>query len=151
MIASLILPEMLRKQLERETREAFPAECCGLIEGARDGDVARARAFHPTRNLSKDNNRFEIDPAEQIRRMREARERNSEIIGCYHSHPNGRAEPSERDREGAGEDGFLWLIASLSSQQQPVALRAFVWRAPDFSEIPLVSGASLDRAAAPTV
>jgi proteasome lid subunit RPN8/RPN11 len=151
MIASLILPNELGAQLEREAHEAFPRECCGLIEGLYKDGVAHAAVLHPTCNLSGDDDRFEIDPAEQFRLIREARERGAEIIGCYHSHPNGRAEPSSRDREGAGEEGFLWLIASLSAEDRPVALRAFLYRAPAFAEIPLVSGASLDRLASRTV
>jgi len=111
----------------------------------------RATVLHPTRNLSNDNDRFEIDPAEQFRLMRDARERGAEIIGCYHSHPNGRAEPSTRDREGAGEEEFLWLIASLSDADEPVVSRAFAYRALAFVGIPLLSEASLDRLAARTV
>ena len=148
MIASLVLADGLRAQLEREAREAFSRECCGLIEGLYKKGVAHATALHSTRNLSSDADRFEIDPAEQFRLMRNARERSAEIIGCYHSHPNGRAEPSPRDLEGAGEEGFLWLIAALIGARQPITLRAFVFQMPEFTSIPLVSGPSLDRPAA---
>jgi proteasome lid subunit RPN8/RPN11 len=148
MIASLVLPDSFRAQLEREAREAFPRECCGVIEGLYKEGVAHATALHPTRNLSSDVDRFEIDPAEQFRLMRSAHERSAEIIGCYHSHPNGRAEPSPRDVEGAGEEGFLWLIAALADARQPITLRAFAFRTPEFTGVPLVSGPSLDRPAA---
>ena len=46
------------------------------------------------RNLADTPDRFEIDPAEQIKLMRALRGAGREIIGCYHSHPNGSAEPS---------------------------------------------------------
>jgi proteasome lid subunit RPN8/RPN11 len=148
MIASLVLADGLRAQLEREARLAFPRECCGLIEGLYKEGVARATALHPTRNLSSDVDRFEIDPAEQFRLMRNARERSAEIIGCYHSHPNGRAEPSPRDVDSAGEEGFLWLIAALADTRTPITLRAYVFHIPEFTGVPLVSGPSLDRPAA---
>jgi proteasome lid subunit RPN8/RPN11 len=32
------------------------------------------------------------------------------LVGYYHSHPSGPAEPSVRDTEGAMGDGALWLI-----------------------------------------
>jgi proteasome lid subunit RPN8/RPN11 len=34
------------------------------------------------------------------------------LIGHYHSHPRGDAEPSPRDAEAATTDGALWLIAA---------------------------------------
>lgn len=151
MIASLVLPDGLRAQLEREARAALPRECCGLIEGIYKEGIAHAAALHPTSNLLADADRFEIDPTEQFRLIRAARERGAEIIGCYHSHPNGRAEPSERDREGAGEEGFLWLIASLSGEDQPVALRVFAYRGAAFTGVPMLSEPSLDRLTARTV
>ena len=36
------------------------------------------------------------------------------MIGCYHSHPDGAAEPSATRPRGAGEENFLWLIAALA-------------------------------------
>ena len=105
-----VLPAALRTQLAGEAGAAYPGECCGLIEGRRDGDRILATALHPTRNLSSDTDRFEIDPADQFRILRAARGAGAQIVGCYHSHPDGRAEPSARDRAGAGETDFIWLI-----------------------------------------
>jgi proteasome lid subunit RPN8/RPN11 len=113
----LLLADDLREQIAREARAAFPRECCGLIEG----DALRVAALHPARNISEDADRFEIDPADHFRALRMARANGRAIIGCYHSHPNGRAEPSARD--GDGEDGFLWLIAAISGDA--VSLTAF--------------------------
>jgi proteasome lid subunit RPN8/RPN11 len=114
-ILVLLLPQSLRDAIAAESRAAFPRECCGLIEGARKGDVARALAVHPVRNLASEPDRFELDPAEHFRLMRSLRGTGREIVGCYHSHPNGRAELSPRDRENAGEDDFLWLIAGVDA------------------------------------
>ncbi len=136
MIASLVLSEAFRAQLEREAREAYPRECCGLIEGVCEGEAAHAIALHPARNPASESDRFEIDPVEQFRLMREARGRGAEIIGCYHSHPNGAASPSARDREGAGEPDFIWLIASLG-KVQPVALNAYLYKGDTFSPLAL--------------
>ena len=33
-------------------------------------------------------------------------------MGYYHSHPNGRAEPSPTDRASAAHDGKVWAIAA---------------------------------------
>jgi len=115
MIARLMLPQKLRDRLAAEACTAFPRECCGLIEGQRAGDLAEVLDIHPVRNLAIEQDRFELDPVEQFRLMRAMRVTGREIVGCYHSHPNGRAELSPRDRENAGEDDFVWLIVSVSA------------------------------------
>ena len=120
---TLALAPDLRAQIEREARAAFPRECCGLIEGARDGDVLRALALHPSSNLAPEPDRFAIDPALHIALRRALRGTDRALIGCYHSHPNGFAEPSPRDRECLASDGFVWLIAALEGSA--VTLRGF--------------------------
>jgi proteasome lid subunit RPN8/RPN11 len=116
MIARLILPQALRDRIAAQVCAAFPRECCGLIEGTREGGAACASAIHPVHNLESEPDRFELDPAEQFRLMRALRGSGRELIGCYHSHPNGRAELSPRDRAGAGENDFVWLIAGVTAE-----------------------------------
>jgi proteasome lid subunit RPN8/RPN11 len=91
---------------------AHPRECCGLLEGERDGDCVTVTMLHPARNLSGDADRFEIDPADHIRAQKAAHSQGRAIVGCYHSHPGGVARPSARDAQGAAQDDFVWLIAA---------------------------------------
>jgi proteasome lid subunit RPN8/RPN11 len=112
-IVSLLLPEDLRAQIAREAEIALPRECCGLIEGYREDARAVATALHPTRNIAREDDRFEIDPAQHIALLKKLRGSDREIIGCYHSHPNGRAEPSMRD--GESDDDFVWLIVATTA------------------------------------
>jgi proteasome lid subunit RPN8/RPN11 len=126
MLTTLILPTDLRAQLAAEARGAFPHECCGLIEGAREGDSVRAFALRPTANFSEHPDSFEIDPTAHLRLMRELRGSGREIVGCYHSHPCGRPLPSERDRARDCAEGFVWLIAALADETAEVAFAAFV-------------------------
>ena len=121
MISAFFLPPALRARIAQEARAAFPHECCGLIEGVRG--EARATALHPTKNLATESDRFEIDPAEHIALLRALRGSGREIVGCYHSHPNGRAELSPRDRACIMDDGFIWLVAAIVGDG--VALAAF--------------------------
>src|SRR5215472_16515897 len=115
-----------RAQLEREARAAFPKECCGLIEGRRDGRDLEILAVHPCRNLARGADEFEIDPAEHFRLMRALRGTARRIIGCYHSHPNGRTAPSSRDVAAGSEDGFLWLIVAIDDDK--VSVSAQRWK-----------------------
>jgi proteasome lid subunit RPN8/RPN11 len=123
MVTTLILPDALNAQICDEARIAFPRECCGLIEGVRTGDVVRAIALHSVHNVSPHADSFEIDPAAHLRLRRIARDAGRAIVGCYHSHPNGRPSPSPRDL--SGEMDFVWLIAALDGQGTQ-SLAAFV-------------------------
>lgn len=105
------LPPGLRAAILAAADGALPLECCGLLEGARDGELFRIKAIHPARNLSPDQSCFEIDPADHFAAQKAARASGHAIIGCYHSHPHGAAHPSAADAAGAGQDNFLWLIA----------------------------------------
>ena len=106
------LPAALAGRIRDEAAAAHPNECCGLIEGLREGVAFRVTALYPARNLAGDADRFDIDPRDHLAASKTARANGHRIIGCYHSHPEGRAEPSARDLAGAGEENFLWLIAA---------------------------------------
>jgi proteasome lid subunit RPN8/RPN11 len=127
------LAQALRARLLDEARAAFPRECCGLLEGLRfegaHGEEFRVTALHPARNLAPESDRFEVAPEDHIQALKAARASGHGLIGCYHSHPNGRAEPSLADKAGAGEENFLWLIAAGER------LEAFVYRRGEFSGI----------------
>jgi proteasome lid subunit RPN8/RPN11 len=135
-VTTLLLSRAQYAQIEREARAAFPRECCGLLEGMRESDAIRVIALHPARNLSSENDRFEIDPAEHFAAIRAARANGREIVGCYHSHPNGKAEPSRRDAEGAWDEGFVWLIAAVA--KEALALSAFHRDGTEWSKMEIV-------------
>jgi proteasome lid subunit RPN8/RPN11 len=131
MITSLVLPEGLRAQIAREARDALPRECCGLIEGRIEDARATALAYHAATNLATGADRFEIDPVLHFRLLRGLRHSGRSVIGCYHSHPQGRPEPSVRDRAGACERGFVWLIIAAGAEPE-ISLGAFAWDGANF-------------------
>ncbi|HEY0265963.1 MAG TPA: M67 family metallopeptidase [Rhizomicrobium sp.] len=112
MTSRVELAPALADAIRTAAEAASPRECCGLLEGVWDGGLARVLALHPARNLAGETGRFEIAPQDHIVARKAARATGHAIIGCYHSHPGGHAEPSATDLAGAGEDNFLWLIAA---------------------------------------
>lgn len=103
-IASAALTAMLE-----HARAAAPDEACGLLYG----DPATVAAAEPARNVAAHPQRnFEIEPAALLRAHREARATGRQVVGWYHSHPRGSAEPSATDAARAVEDGRLWLIVA---------------------------------------
>ena len=130
---SFHFPYSLRDRLVAEARAAYPKECCGLVEGVRKGEAVRALALHPAANLAEDPEAgFLIDPAMHLGLSRSLRGTGRGIVGCYHSHPNGRVQPSARDRAAGCEEGFVWLIAAVADE---VTLAAY--EGPDFRPVAL--------------
>ncbi len=123
------LPAALKSAIFAQAAAAHPRECCGLLEGVQEDDAFRVTALHQARNLSGDHDRFEIDPADHMAAQKSARTNGHAIIGCYHSHPHGAAQPSAIDLEGAAQDDFLWLIAGTGE------LNAFVYRDGGFRKV----------------
>lgn len=82
-------------------------EICGLLLG--EGEYIRE--IRPAANVAPNPiQHFELDPAVLIAAHRAARSGGVPIIGHYHSHPSGFAEPSATDAASAVPDGSLWLI-----------------------------------------
>jgi proteasome lid subunit RPN8/RPN11 len=83
-------------------------EVCGLLFGG----GGRIVAVEPSANVAPNPaDSFEVDPRALFAALRTERAGGAPLIGHYHSHPNGRAEPSPRDA-AAAEPGRLWLIVA---------------------------------------
>lgn len=97
----------------------YPSECCGILLGRSNGtdkeitevvslrnlrhDPAQAQEVLPLESpgAESERNRFLIDPRDQVRVEKDARARNLEVVGYYHSHPDHPARPSTYDRDHA--------------------------------------------------
>lgn len=133
----LLLPDHV-KRIQVHAEAAYPQECCGLLVGtlsvAEGGDtrqvhdaIATANGWNET--VSEDlavefasyqaaaadchskADRFWIDPKDILRVQRQARDRNLDIVGVYHSHPEHPAVPSECDRTIAWNDYSYVILA----------------------------------------
>ncbi len=105
----VLLSSALHAQLLAHAAATHPLECCGLLLG-NDGAI---NMVQPCPNVADDPaTGFEIDPVALIAAERTMRQGGAQLIGHYHSHPNGRSEPSPRDAASAAADGRLWLIVA---------------------------------------
>jgi len=94
-------------KMREHAAAAHPQEACGILLGA-GGRITEARAaanVHPSPHTH-----FEIDPQALIDAHRAERAGGPAVIGYYHSHPRGPAEPSPTDRACASGDGRIWAI-----------------------------------------
>ena len=96
-------------------------ECCGLLAG-RSGVISKA--FKAANAAINPATSYEIALPELFQLMREIRAPGLEMLGIYHSHPNGKNEPSPRDIAWAYyPDMAYFIISPLPEAPRPV--RAF--------------------------
>ena len=115
----------LLKQMADAAEAAYPAECCGLVIGRGKGQLIRVTRVVPVPNLMADTtDRFELDPAVRLQVERELRETGTKdrIVGHYHSHTDGTADPSATDRAMAFEPDLAWIILGTLEGQVIQAL-----------------------------
>jgi proteasome lid subunit RPN8/RPN11 len=97
-------------------KETYPQECSGVIVGMDVGEMKIVVDVWRAENTFEEDergHRFLIDPKEYIAFEKRAGERDMDILGVYHSHPDHPAEPSDYDREHAWP-GWSYVIASVS-------------------------------------
>ncbi len=112
---ALVLDAESLEQIIRRSKEALPAEACGLMLG-KNGRVLEVR---PTANAAGSASRYQLDPDEQFLIFKEVEERGWTVLGVYHSHPTSEAYPSETDLELAFFPEFYHLIVSLMDERNP--------------------------------
>ena len=136
----LVIARPLLQAMEDAARAAYPLECCGLLVGSRDGGDARVARVVVAANVAPDSaHRFEVDPKVLLATYRAARDGGEEVLGPYHSHPDGEARPSATDTARArdvGAAGEAWLIVPVA-KGVPGAPRAFVFGGESFAEATL--------------
>ena len=110
----------LTKQMVDAAETAFPAEACGLVIGRGRGQLVRVTRVVPAGNLlATSGDRFELDPAVRIAVEKDLRDSGTKdrIVGHYHSHTDGTADPSATDRAMAHEADLAWVIVGVLDGQ----------------------------------
>ena len=80
-------------------RSTYPNECCGAMLGTTDGENKFVIAAMPLENAFEGAQaaRYELRPQDLMAADRAARERQMDLIGIYHSHPDCDAYFSTTD------------------------------------------------------
>lgn len=85
----------------------FPREACGLLVIQKGREV-----YCPCRNIGVGTDQFVIHPEDYV-----AADRQGEIVGVFHSHPNLPPQPSQADRVACEATGLPWSIVSFPAGQ----------------------------------
>lgn len=132
---SLQLTSTHLEQIKTHGLNCYPEECCGLLVGKilnknkilvevipTENDWQNQQNLFTNitnKNSLKNRNKkdsFSISPLTLIKIQKQARQKNLQIIGIYHSHPNHPAIPSDFDQAIAWQT-YSYIIVSVKEKQ----------------------------------
>ena len=100
-------------------KKDLPNEACGYLAG---NDDVLLLSYQLT-NVDHSPEHFSFDPSEQFQAVKDARNKELQILANYHSHPVTPARPSQEDIRLAYDPEIRYIIISLA-EAEPV-IRAF--------------------------
>jgi proteasome lid subunit RPN8/RPN11 len=119
--APVTLTSELAQKIRAHGSETYPHECCGALLGREellDGRkiVREILDLYPLVNRREDSprNRFSVTSEDVRAAEKAAREKELEVVGWYHSHPDHPACPSQYDREHAWP-WYSYVIVSVAN------------------------------------
>ncbi|MDF1799823.1 MAG: M67 family metallopeptidase [Planctomycetota bacterium] len=94
----LVIGDKLLAELVGIAVEARPEEACGILVGRLEDGVARVDETPRSANRAADPRvAFELDPGAWVAAEDAVRGRGLTVLGFWHTHPRGSAEPSDMD------------------------------------------------------
>ena len=87
------------QEMVAHARATYPNECCGAMLGVIEDGQKRVSVSLPLENAFEGarQRRYELRSEDLLRADKEARSRNMDLVGIYHSHPDCDAYFSETD------------------------------------------------------
>ena len=128
-LQEIILTSFDKKILSEYSENQKPNESCAILFGNEN----QVSDMFLTENIEKSPMNFTISNEQLIEAYRTAEERNIEIVGIFHSHPNSDAFPSKTDKKFMQSNPVVWIIYSGINKN----FRAFILES-DIIEIPIV-------------
>ncbi len=110
------IKEQLINRIKENGEKTYNAECCGAIFGKPDNGIYVITELLEFNNEREDNpeRRYLISPKQYMHSERIAAEKNLNLLGFYHSHPDHPAIPSQFDTEHAFPN-FIYMIVSIQN------------------------------------
>jgi len=119
-------------EIIEHSREGKPHEVCGVLGGERDDGEARVEFVRRVENVSETPRvNYLMEPEDQLAAIDDVEER-GDVVGFYHSHPEGPEEPSETDADRANWPGHSYVIVSLGPDEPFVG--SWTWTGDGFED-----------------
>ena len=122
------LSETDKKILSEHSENQKPNESCAILFGKND----QVLDLFLTENIEKSSVNFTISNEQLIEGYKIAEEKEMEVIGIFHSHPDSEAYPSNTDKKFMQSNPVVWIIYSGINKN----FRAYFLDS-DITEIPI--------------
>lgn len=113
----LVVPLQVREAMLAHAHWDYPNEACGLVAGRGE----RIEMVFCLTNRLDSRTRYTIDPREHYGAAQFAEQCGMEILGAWHSHPNGDATISPTDiAESPGGDWVTLIVGNFGKPSEAV-------------------------------
>jgi proteasome lid subunit RPN8/RPN11 len=131
---TLFLPRPMVNKILAHAQHNPDIEVCGLIGNSPSNE----KDYYPIDNVAKNpSSRFLMDAPQQIKAMKEMRDRQQQLFAIVHSHPTSKAIPSALDIEENSYQEVYYIIISLNTKGV-LEMRAYRQKEKSMQEIDLI-------------
>lgn len=107
-LKKIIIPQSIKKILTQHAENENPNESCAMLYGKND----TVSEVFLTKNIDESPVNFTISNEQLIEGYKIAEDKNLEMMGIFHSHPNSEAFPSNTDKKFMLSNPVTWVIYS---------------------------------------
>lgn len=131
---TLYLPRPLVNTILAHAQKNPSVEVCGLIAN----NTSNQKEYYAIDNISDDpGKRFLMDAPQQIKAMKQMRDKQQELFAIIHSHPTTNAVPSQLDIEENNYQNLYYIIISLNTKGV-LEMRAYIQQKKNMQEVDLI-------------
>jgi proteasome lid subunit RPN8/RPN11 len=131
---TLYLPRPLVNKILAHAQHNPNVEVCGLIAS----DASDKKVYYAIDNVAENPGcRFLMDAPQQIKAMKQMRDRQQQLLAIVHSHPTSNAQPSALDIAENGYRDAFYIIISLNTKGV-LEMRAYTQRQDKMQEVELI-------------
>ena len=109
---SIVLTESQKLQLVEHAEKFNPNESCALLFGKENDEKVTVEEIFFANNIEESPINFTISNEELLKGYKIAEEKNFEVVGIFHSHPDSEAVPSTTDKKFMYSNPVVWVIYS---------------------------------------
>ena len=111
-VKEIILNQEQIDTLIEHSTKSHPNESCAMLLGTYNDQQWNVKEIFLTNNMEQSETNFTISSEDLLHGYKLAEEKQLELVGVFHSHPNSNAIPSDTDKKFMKSNPVPWIIYS---------------------------------------